>query len=118
MQIVQKGNQTLAIAEHDWEVSDTAELLDRMVSLSYEQEIDGFILWEQNLGDRFFSLKTGYAGELLQKCSNYRIKIAIVGEFSKFPSKALQDFMRECNRGHQVFFKPTLETAAEAILQA
>ena len=38
----------------------------------------GLILTEQDLGEDFFNLRTGLAGELFQKFINYRLKLAIV----------------------------------------
>jgi hypothetical protein len=38
----------------------------------------GLILAEEDLGAEFFDLKTGLAGELLQKFVNYRVRTAIV----------------------------------------
>jgi hypothetical protein len=39
---------------------------------------DGLILTEDALGPRFFDLRTGLAGEALQKFVNYRVRVAIV----------------------------------------
>ncbi len=54
----------------------------------------------------FFRLRTRLAGEILQKLTNYRFKVAIVGDVSAeiAASDALRDFVRECNRGGQVWF--------------
>ena len=54
----------------------------------------------------FFELKTGIAGEALQKFVNYRLTFAIVGDVSGHvaASKSLHDFVVECNRGHDVLF--------------
>lgn len=32
------------------------------------------------------------------------MKLAIVGDFSKYDSKALKDFIYECNNGKDIFF--------------
>jgi hypothetical protein len=69
------------------------------------------ILRAQDIADGFFDLSTGLAGEILQKYTNYRMRVAIVGDFSKYPSKTLPDFIRECNRGDGVFFVSTQEEA-------
>lgn len=45
-----------------------------------------------------------FAGEALQKLINYRFKIAIFGDQSHYTGKPLKDFMRESNRGRDVFF--------------
>ena len=52
----------------------------------------------------FFDLKSGIAGEILQKFSNYRIRLAIVGDFSKYTNKSLKDFIYESNKGGQINF--------------
>jgi len=63
----------------------------------------------------FFDLKTGLAGEILQKFSNYRVKLAIVGDFEEVKSKSLRDFIRESNRGRTVNFVNSVEEAVERL---
>jgi hypothetical protein len=69
------------------------------------------ILHAENLPAEFFDLKTRLAGDILQKFSNYRMKLAIVGSFEGYQSDSLAAFMRESNRGSLVFFVPDQETA-------
>ena len=38
----------------------------------------GLILTENDLGQEFFDLRSRLAGELFQKCMNYRLRVAIV----------------------------------------
>jgi hypothetical protein len=59
----------------------------------------------------FFDLKTKIAGEILQKFSNYRIGLAIVGDFSKYESKSMKDFIFESNKTKHVNFVEMLEDA-------
>jgi hypothetical protein len=47
-------------------------------ALSASVESGGLILDEHDLGRDFFDLKTGFAGELLQKFANYRARLAII----------------------------------------
>ncbi|HUX96186.1 MAG TPA: DUF4180 domain-containing protein [Bacteroidales bacterium] len=49
------------------------------------------------------------AGEISQKFSNYRMKLAIIGDFSETGSKSLNDFIRESNRGGTICFVKSLE---------
>jgi hypothetical protein len=65
------------------------------------------------LAPAFFDLKTGLAGECLQKVSNYRRHLAILGDFSEVGSKSLRDFIGESNKTGQVVFAATLEEATE-----
>jgi hypothetical protein len=54
----------------------------------------------------FFTLSTRKAGLFIQKFTNYRIRLAIVGEIGAYvdASQALADFVRESNRGQSVWF--------------
>jgi hypothetical protein len=85
-----------------------------MVDLYY-QEFDKIILYEKNISPDFFDLKTGLAGEILQKFSNYRMQLAIIGDFSKYSGKSIRDFIFESNNGRQVNFLPDLSTTLEKL---
>jgi len=63
----------------------------------------------------FFDLRTGVAGEVLRKFSNYRFRLAVIGDFTAHSSKSLRDFLYESNRGRLIFFKPDLTAALEAV---
>ncbi|MCA9837023.1 MAG: DUF4180 domain-containing protein [Trueperaceae bacterium] len=74
------------------------------------------LIWhEHQLNPDFFELKSGLAGEILQKFSNYGMKLAVVSDTEKFQSNSLNAFVLECNRGNQVFFSPDLATALEKL---
>ena len=73
----------------------------------YYQDFDKIIIHEKNLTPNFFDLKTGIAGEILQKFSNYRVRLAIVGDFSKYSNKSLRDFIFESNKGKHINFVDT-----------
>lgn len=77
----------------------------------YYQGFDRMIVYEKNLTPEFFDLKNGIAGEILQKFSNYRMRLAIVGDFSSCTSKSITDFIFESNKGKQVNFLNTREEA-------
>ncbi|HEY8373608.1 MAG TPA: DUF4180 domain-containing protein [Pseudonocardiaceae bacterium] len=59
----------------------------------------------------FFRLRTGVAGQVVQKFVNYRIGLAVVGDLTAHldGSRALTDFVRECNQGSQTWFVADLE---------
>ena len=54
------------------------EAADVTRALSLGMERGGLILDESQLGPAFFDLTTGLAGELFQKFTNYRVRLAIV----------------------------------------
>lgn len=77
----------------------------------YYGGFDKIIIYEKNISPEFFDLKTRIAGDILQKFTQYGMPLIIVGEFSKFNSKSLNDFIFESNRGRQVKFVGTREEA-------
>jgi len=91
-------------------ISETQDILDIFGSL-YGSECQGLIIYEHNLNASFFDLKTGLAGEILQKFSNYRMRLAIIGDFSKFDSKSFKDFIYESNKSNLVFFAENYDVA-------
>lgn len=60
----------------------------------------------RRLGAAFFQLRTGLAGEIAQKAVNYRLKLAVIGDISEHlaASSALRDWVREANRGREIWF--------------
>lgn len=58
----------------------------------------------------FFDLKTRFAGEMLQVCTTYNLRVAFVGDLSDriAASDALRDFVYESNKGRQVWFVDNL----------
>ena len=81
----------------------------------YYQGYDKIILHEKNITPQFFDLKTGIAGEILQKFAQYRIPLAIVGDFSKYTSNSLKDFIFESNKGKFISFVSTREEAIKIL---
>lgn len=91
-------------------ISNAEEGLQLLVDLYY-QDFDKIIIHEKNVIPEFFDLKTRLAGEILQKFSNYRVQLVIIGEFSKYPGNSIKDFIFESNKGKLVNFLPTIAEA-------
>lgn len=94
-------------------IEDGLELVGNI----YFQGFDAVILNEINIVTNFFDLKTGIAGEILQKFSTYRIRLAIIGEFSKYQSKSLNDFIIESNKKRNIVFMNTTNEAIAELLK-
>ncbi len=77
----------------------------------YYQGFDRVIIHAKNITPAFFDLKNRMAGEILQKFSNYRVRLAIVGDFSAYKSKSITDFMYESNKGKLINFLGSVEEA-------
>jgi hypothetical protein len=115
MTVINKNGRSVAMMDEETRIATVQDLLDVFVSARYEYGSDSLIVFKENLCEAFFDLSTRIAGEMLQKCSNYRMRIAIVGDFSGFASKSLRDFIYESNKGGQVIFKGDLESAVDAL---
>lgn len=72
---------------------------------------EAIIIHQQNIDERFFELRSGLAGDMLQKIVNYRLRLAIVGDFSVYESKSLKAFIAESNRSNAIVFVSTVEEA-------
>ncbi len=92
------------------EIRNVQDILD-IIADAFYQGAGGIILHDKNITSDFFDLKTGLAGEILQKFSNYRMKLSIVGDFSKYPGKSLNSFIAESNRGNYISFVPDTGSA-------
>jgi hypothetical protein len=95
-------------------VSDAETGLDLMGNIYY-QNFDALILHEKNITPDFFDLKTGIAGEILQKFSNYRIRLAIIGDFLPYQSKSIRDFIFESNQHGNINFLDSTEQALQKL---
>ncbi|TDC59673.1 DUF4180 domain-containing protein [Micromonospora sp. KC207] len=71
------------------------------------------------LSEEFFSLGTRFAGEVMQKFVNYRLRLAVIGDVSGHlaASPALRALVHESNRADHVWFLPDLD-ALDARLRA
>lgn len=93
-------------------ITDVASALDLVMDLKHRTSCCKIALNKGAITEKFFILSSGLAGEILQKLVNYGIKLAIYGDYSKYTSKPLKDFIYESNKGEDVFF---VEDKSEAI---
>ena len=117
MKIHTHSIQNLQIAEviSDERIINATEDGLNLLGNLYYQGFDRIILYEKDITPDFFDLKTGIAGEILQKFSNYRVHLALVGDFSKYASKSLNDFIYESNKGRYIHFTSSLQEALNAL---
>jgi len=95
-------------------IHKTQDALDLMANSSY-QDAWKIIVHEKNLISDFFDLKTGLAGDILQKFSTYDVQLAIVGDFTKYSSKSLRDFIYESNKYGRINFTASLDEARKKL---
>ncbi|MDD2621127.1 MAG: DUF4180 domain-containing protein [Syntrophomonadaceae bacterium] len=116
IRISEKDRSKVAIIESsDVLINNVHDALDLMATISHMYDCNKMVVSKTSITESFFDLKTGLAGEILQKYTNYNMKIAIVGNFEMYNSKSLKDFIFESNKGRQVFFLPEEETAIDRL---
>jgi len=87
------------------------EFLELMMNLP----ADALTVHQETFNEAFFDLRSGLAGEILQKVVNYSRRIGIIGDFTQYTSKSLQDFIRESNKSNIIVFVPTFEEAVRRL---
>ena len=95
----------------------TAQDLLDLLALGGEHRTNLFVLEDVNVVPAFYDLKTGLAGELVQKLSNYNCRLAIVGTFAMVRSERFRELMSESNKGAQLRFAGTREAAIEWLMK-
>ena len=111
IEITEYQNQSIAeITGIGILIQTPQETVELLVNCAY-QGAEKIIIHADQLIPDFFDLKTGIAGEILQKVSTYQLRLAIVGDFSQYTSKSLQDFIFESNKMGRVSFVASVEEA-------
>lgn len=115
-EVVRKNNTELAIVSSDeLLITDVQSALDLIMTVKYETGCTNIAVNKYAIVNDFFVLITCLAGEILQKFINYGVRFAIYGDFSKYTSKPLKDFMYESNRGKDIYFQPTVSRAVDKL---
>jgi len=83
-----------------------------LVGLCGEHGATNVLLDGSCLADTFFDLKTGLAGDVLLKLSNYFIRAAVVTTEDRIGTGKFSEFVLETNRGKQFGVFTTREAAA------
>jgi hypothetical protein len=102
-----KGKQITVIAKGTVVINNAQDFLDTVFNLPSSV----IVLHEENLHPDFFELRTGLAGDILQKVVNYKLELGIVGDFKKYQSKSLRDFIYESNKTNTIVFTNTVDEA-------
>lgn len=87
------------------------DALDLVAEVIFVHHLNHLIISKTAVAEEFFDLSSRLAGNALQKFTNYGVQLAIVGDFSRYQSQSLADFMRESNKGGRILFVPTKEEA-------
>lgn len=112
IKIVNRNNVSIAeLLSDEMLITDVQSALDLVMTVIYETDADRILLDKKNVAEEFFILSSGLAGEILQKFMNYKVKAAFYGDYSRYTSKPLKDFIYESNKGSDFFFAGSREEA-------
>lgn len=116
IEVISKNNVNVAVVSSDEVlITDVQSALDLIMTVKYETDCKNIAVNKSAVVDDFFVLSTCLAGEILQKFINYGVRFAIYGDFSKYTSKPLKDFMYESNKGKDIYFQPTVSLAVNKL---
>ncbi|MFD2148275.1 DUF4180 domain-containing protein [Mucilaginibacter antarcticus] len=117
MQIITHQKNGIQIAEilSDAIIINSVDDGTQVLNDLYYQGFDAIIIKAGQLAADFFDLKTGLAGDVLQKFSNRRVRLAIIGDFKVVESKSLRDFIFESNKGNLVSFRNSLAEVLDSL---
>jgi hypothetical protein len=119
IEYIKENGVTIAVVTGEEKVvTDAASALELAMSAKYETGADRLAIDKRVVAEDFFILSTGMAGEILQKFINYHVKAAIWGDYARYTSKPLKDFIYESNKGRDFFFVETKEEALRKLAEA
>ena len=109
------GTDIAVVSSDEKLIVDVQSALDLVMTVKYETNATKIVLDKKAVCEEFFILSTGMAGEILQKFINYHVQVAVYGDYSRYTSKPLKDFIYEANHGKDFFFVSTKEDAIQKL---
>ena len=109
-----KGKNIADMTNENIEFNNVQDAIDLLGNCSFNGA-QSVIISKECITPEFFDLKTGLAGDILQKFSNYQFKLAVVGDFNNIQSKSLNDFIYESNKIGRINFVETIDEAINSL---
>ena len=109
--VFEAGGQRLLLFDAAGSTLRTAGDVSDFISAAWANEAGVVVLPVARIDPSFFSLRSGLAGDAIQKFVNYRIRLVVLGDIAGpvAASDALRDFVYESNRGRHVWFLDDLD---------
>ncbi|WP_225765360.1 DUF4180 domain-containing protein [Inquilinus sp. Marseille-Q2685] len=111
-ELLHSGDETILSCDASGPAIDSPQRAADLIGEALSAGASVIAVPAARLGPAFFQLRTGVAGEFAQKAVNYRLKLAVIGDISQHlaASAALRDWVREANRGNEIWFEPSLDS--------
>lgn len=102
--------QVLVCSPDGKKLTSEQDILDLIGEAMYSG-VEWILVPVERLEEDFFQLKTGIAGQIIQKFVMYRRRLVILGDISRYiaQSRTFRSFVYETNRGHEVWFLTNLQ---------
>lgn len=82
----------------DFRVASPSDVLE-LIAMGVQR----LVISREQIDAHFFDLSTGFAGEVAQKCANYGLRVAVVGDFED-RSASFRQFASESSEGSRFVF--------------
>lgn len=97
--IEKNGRKYIECASAETPIRNEQNALD-LIAACFENNINLLMLHVEALADDFFKLRTGLAGNILQKFINYHIKVSVVVTDNQKVKGKFKEFSNESNKGN------------------
>lgn len=100
VQVVDRGTKKyVECASAETTLRTGQDALD-LIAACFENDTNLLMLHAEALSDDFFNLRTGLAGEMLQKFMNYRVKAALIITNERVVKGRFKELLTEANKGN------------------
>ena len=110
-------DQSIAEAPRNVVLLDRAAAASDLIEFCLNHRMRRVLLYSEGLAADFFDLKTGVAGTVLQKCRQYRLRLAVVLDQRLSLSDRFRELVAEENRSPYVRFSRSAEEARDWLVQ-
>jgi hypothetical protein len=87
-----------------------------IIGVAYGERADAVVLSVADVDERFFTLGTRVAGDVVRKFQAYRIRLVVLGDLGPYlGSDAFRAFVHETNKGNDVWFLADREQLNERL---
>jgi hypothetical protein len=118
MEVRDLGGRVTLFAASEGPLIAHADDANELIGDAFSTSAEMVIIPVERLSPAFLDLGSRLAGDILQKFTNYGIRVAILGDIAAAltASSALRAYVMESNRGRHVWFAPDM-TALEAMAE-
>lgn len=76
-----------------------------LIGQAYGEHADVVVVPVEHVDERFFSLRTRIAGEVVRKFAAYHVRLVVLGDLGEYlASESFRAFVHEINKGTDIWF--------------